>query len=290
MHRARGEQARDGARAAVTPQSLSTSRLAPSLTACSASAQRSSRARSSAGPGSAASGIEQHGQHADREVVERSPVSFASSSLWSTGCASSSSRHCCGVSESRLPSPPRQLVRVITSFSRIGSMGGLVTCANCCLKYRKSGCGRSLSTASGRVVSHAADRLVARRGHRRQQEAQVFARVAGGPQARRRSSSGETRRRGRARDRRQVELVVLEPLRVGLVRRDLRLDLVVAHDAAARRGRRGACGPAAGGPSRRRPRPRSRARRARSPRRRSRSAVTTYFMGRRPLRSSVAPT
>ena len=63
-----------------------------------------------------------------------SATSFASSSFVRIGCASSSRRHCCGVSASRLPSPPRQLTSVITSFSRIGSIGGFVTCANCCLK------------------------------------------------------------------------------------------------------------------------------------------------------------
>ena len=39
-----------------------------------------------------------------------------------------------GDSSSRLNSAPTPVCRLITTFSRIGSIGGLVTCANSCLK------------------------------------------------------------------------------------------------------------------------------------------------------------
>ena len=41
------------------------------------------------------------------------------------------------------------VVSDITSSSRIGSIGGLVTWANSCLKYLKSSCGLSDNTANG---------------------------------------------------------------------------------------------------------------------------------------------
>ena len=41
---------------------------------------------------------------------------------------------CSGVSSNRLRSLPRLVARLITISSRIGSIGGLVTCANSCLK------------------------------------------------------------------------------------------------------------------------------------------------------------
>ncbi len=55
---------------------------------------------------------------------------------------------CSGASASRLTSAPTPVCRLITTLSRIGSIGGLVTCANSCLKYENSGGWRSESTAS----------------------------------------------------------------------------------------------------------------------------------------------
>ncbi len=50
------------------------------------------------------------------------------------GCGSSRRRACSGVSPSRFLSPPTQLTRLMTDDSRMGSIGGFVTWANCCLK------------------------------------------------------------------------------------------------------------------------------------------------------------
>ena len=44
---------------------------------------------------------------------------------------------------------PMLVTSDMTSCSRIGSIGGFVTCANSCLKYLNRSCGRSDSTASG---------------------------------------------------------------------------------------------------------------------------------------------
>jgi len=66
--------------------------------------------------------------------AERSSISLASSELVRIGCGSSSSLPCLSVSSSRLPSPPTHDTRLITRSSRMGSIGGFVTCANCCLK------------------------------------------------------------------------------------------------------------------------------------------------------------
>ncbi len=85
-----------------------------------------------------------------------------------------------------------------------------------------------------RVVAHAAGRLLAGRGHRRQQDAQVLAGVAVGAHAAVPLARRQRRRACRADVRieaAEVDLVALEPLRVRVVRRDLVLDLLVAHDA-----------------------------------------------------------
>jgi hypothetical protein len=59
---------------------------------------------------------------------------LASSSLSSTGNGSRSLRACAGVSESRFGSGPIAPPIDVTSSSRIASSGGLVTCANICVK------------------------------------------------------------------------------------------------------------------------------------------------------------
>ena len=61
-------------------------------------------------------------------------------------------RACSGVSSSRLRSEPTPVDTLITIASRIGSIGGLVTCANSCLKYENSAGWLSLSTASARSL------------------------------------------------------------------------------------------------------------------------------------------
>ena len=66
-----------------------------------------------------------------------------------TGWGSSSRFACAGPCSSRLPPAPSDETRDITMRSRIGSIGGFVTCANSCLKYEKRGTAWSLSTASG---------------------------------------------------------------------------------------------------------------------------------------------
>ncbi len=56
------------------------------------------------------------------------------SALLNTGERNFSRRVWSGLSSRMLPSGPMNVVSDITSFSRMGSMGGLVTWANSCLK------------------------------------------------------------------------------------------------------------------------------------------------------------
>ena len=74
--------------------------------------------------------------------------SFSSCELRRIGCDITSWWQWSGVSSSRLISGPMQAVRLITTDSRIGSIAGLVTCANSCLKYENSGGLRSDRLAS----------------------------------------------------------------------------------------------------------------------------------------------
>ena len=74
--------------------------------------------------------------------------SFSSSWLRRIGWSITSWWACSGFSISRLTSAPTPACNDITTFSRIGSIGGLVTCANSCLKYANSGGWRSDRTAS----------------------------------------------------------------------------------------------------------------------------------------------
>jgi len=59
---------------------------------------------------------------------------------------------CSGVSSNRLRSEPRLVARLITISSRVESMGGLVTCANSCLKYENRGGACSENTARERSL------------------------------------------------------------------------------------------------------------------------------------------
>ena len=74
--------------------------------------------------------------------------SFSSSWFRRIGWSITRMCACSGDSDSRLTSAPTPAWRLITTDSRIGSIGGLVTCANSCLKYENSGGWRSESTAS----------------------------------------------------------------------------------------------------------------------------------------------
>ncbi len=58
-------------------------------------------------------------------------------------------RQASGVSAITFGLGPMLVTSDMTSSSRIGSIGGLVTCANSCLKYLNRSWGRSDSTASG---------------------------------------------------------------------------------------------------------------------------------------------
>ena len=59
---------------------------------------------------------------------------FSVSTSVSTGFCTTSLWLCSGVSSSIFFSGPMKLSRLITIFSLMGSMAGLVTCANSCLK------------------------------------------------------------------------------------------------------------------------------------------------------------
>ncbi|WDT80090.1 MAG: hypothetical protein MPW14_23775 [Candidatus Manganitrophus sp.] len=59
---------------------------------------------------------------------------FARSALVRIGCCTRIRRACSGVSPSRFGLGPMKVTSDITSSSRIGSIGGLVTWAKSCLK------------------------------------------------------------------------------------------------------------------------------------------------------------
>ena len=74
--------------------------------------------------------------------------SVSSSWLRRIGCSITSWWACSGLSSSRFPSAPTAVDRLITTASRIESIGGFVTCAKSCLKYELSGGAWSERTAS----------------------------------------------------------------------------------------------------------------------------------------------
>ncbi len=74
--------------------------------------------------------------------------SVSSSWLRRIGWSMTSWWACSGVSSRRLPSAPTPVPSDMTIASRIGSIGGFVTCAKSCLKYVNSGGRLSLRTAS----------------------------------------------------------------------------------------------------------------------------------------------
>ena len=119
----------------------------PSATAADAASQRASMALFSA-PGPSA-GLKTEGNVADLAYPSSMARIFASSALVRTGRWSLSWRHCWGVSSNRLPSQPMNDSTEVTSSSRMASRGGLLTCANSCLKYQKRSGASSESTARG---------------------------------------------------------------------------------------------------------------------------------------------
>ncbi len=104
----------------------------PSTSAASASAQtRASAASSPSAPSSTG-----HVMSSVRaaKTAESTCRSFSSSALRRIGVRIASWCACSGVSSSRLRSEPTPVATLITIASRIGSIGGFVTCANSCLK------------------------------------------------------------------------------------------------------------------------------------------------------------
>ena len=83
------------------------------------------------------------------KTPSRVPRIFARSALSITGPRSASWWHCSGVSSNVLPSGPSVVSSDITSASRIGSIGGFVTCANSWWKYAERFGAWFDSTASG---------------------------------------------------------------------------------------------------------------------------------------------
>ena len=118
--------------------------------ASAASASRQMRATAASSP---------RGPSATGQVMSIVCAWKTSDSIWRRRSSSSSSRigfgitswrACSGVSSSRFRSEPTLAATLITTASRIESIGGFVTCAKSCLKYAyRSGC-RWERTASGR--------------------------------------------------------------------------------------------------------------------------------------------
>ena len=69
------------------------------------------------------------------KTSERTWRSWSSSLSRRIGLSITSCRACSGVSSSRFRSEPTLAFTLITTASRIESIGGFVTCANSCLKY-----------------------------------------------------------------------------------------------------------------------------------------------------------
>ncbi len=197
-----------------------------------------------------------------------------------------------GVSSSRLPSPPTQLTSDITSSSRIGidrRVGDLRELLLEVAEERAAGARSAPRAACRCPCGPPAPRRRSAIG--REEHLQVLARVAERAlqRARRLVASSVVGARHASGSVARSSLFSSSHARVRLLRRDLVLDLLVGDDAPARgvdeehlaRLQAPLLDDVAPG--------RSRARRARSPATTRPLAVTTYFAGRRPLRSSVAP-
>ena len=70
-----------------------------------------------------------------RKTSESTWRSASSSLSRRMGCGMTSWRACSGVSPSRFRSEPTLVATLITTASRVESIGGFVTCAKSCLKY-----------------------------------------------------------------------------------------------------------------------------------------------------------
>src|SRR3954454_20790926 len=158
--------------------------------------------------------------------------SVSSSTLRITGPCITSWWPCSGASTSRLPSAPMPVETDMTTASRIGSIGGVVTCAKSCLKYEESGGGWSPGGRRGVSVAHRADGLLPARRHRRHQHAQVLLRVAEGHLAQQQRLDAGQRDVG-GREVGEVDAMVVEPLAVRALPGDLGLDLGVLDDPVA---------------------------------------------------------
>src|SRR5215212_6292825 len=127
-----------------TPLSLKTRTADPALTALSAFSH--SRLRASSIPSATGKRM-----GSVVEIARSSPRAriFSSSAAVRTGWSIRIRLQCFLVSSKRFCSGPRLILSDMTSSSRSGSIGGLVTCAKCCLKYENRSCGLSESTARG---------------------------------------------------------------------------------------------------------------------------------------------
>ena len=92
------------------------------------------RLRAGASPGSASSASNSAGSVTTLKSSRLTVRSRSMSSLVRIGCGSLSCRQCSGVSSSRFRCLPVNAISDITSPSRSGSIGGLVTWAKSCLK------------------------------------------------------------------------------------------------------------------------------------------------------------
>ena len=107
--------------------------LAPPRTASCASAQsRSTATPMPAGPSAIGQVMS---STSARSPPQSSARITAASSFESTGCSSTSCGEASAPCSSRFSSGPRPVRRLITTYSRTGSIAGFVTWANRCLKY-----------------------------------------------------------------------------------------------------------------------------------------------------------
>ena len=124
-----------------------TTHATPSATAAEASAARRLSARSSPSVPSETAYV----ASSTRLVQPRWSIAL-SASICSTVSRGDLSRSLCAsvsLVVTRSPSGPTMHSNDVTTASRMGSMGGFVTCANICLKYSKVSLGISDITASG---------------------------------------------------------------------------------------------------------------------------------------------
>ena len=134
-------------RSELAARSEMTTHATPSATAAEASFARRLSARSSPSAPSETAYVASR----TRLVQPRWSIAL-SASICSTVSSGDLSRSLCAsvsLVVTRSPSGPTMHSRDVTTASRMGSMGGFVTCANICLKYSKLSLGISDITASG---------------------------------------------------------------------------------------------------------------------------------------------